>query len=175
MMSDTFVLPPFISLLCARRSIIEEALFCYENGKYSATVCTLLPVVEGLLWDYSIWVDSKIARVYDTTGKSIVAEGTGKIVQNPTIGDLLRKTALGREFYTEFVEYFCSELYTERCPVLHGTECGYGTKPNAARKIGTVEYLLSTMANRIREWFFKICDRVIPAETIDRMLTSKVE
>ncbi|WP_218568798.1 hypothetical protein, partial [Pseudomonas sp. CH235] len=44
-----------------------------------------------------------------------------------------------------FIAYFCDELYNERNPILHGQETTSFTMENSAKKIATIEYILTTI------------------------------
>jgi len=110
--------------------LFKETIVGYRKGLYKISSRTMLSLIEGIIWDFAWWWNRKSGSIID---KSIKLEDFRKLkfrllkpdgqeinAREPTIGLLLRNTKFGEEFYFEFVEYYCEELFRERNPALHG-------------------------------------------------------
>jgi len=59
------------------------------------------------------------------------------------IGTLLNETPFRFYIYSDFIKYFCNELYAERNEILHGRILDFGTVENASRIILALLMILS--------------------------------
>lgn len=167
-LGNQFLNPPSYPVLRERRPVVIEALECYEQGKYYATVSLLLAQIEGIVWDYSIFLNRTGTQIYNADESKLIGADTGEEIDNKTIGTLLRFTRMKSSLDEAFIRYFCDELYEERNPILHGRDANFGEKANAASKIGTLEYLVDEIATSVEKRFFEHCDNSLPRELMER-------
>jgi len=137
-----------------------------------AFMYTILPILEGILWNYSVYLDAiGEAEIYvKGTNSNEVITTDGNIHPDPTVGLLMRHSAFKDFFDQEFIEYFCNELYNERNPILHGRLFNFATIENAARKLATLEYLLILMRRLVEEKIISKFDEVTPPEVVEELL-----
>lgn len=176
LLDSPFLNPPFPSILSERRQIISESIACYRDKRYFSSVSTILPLIEGILWEYSKYCHSLGMRIYahiDTN--TIVEKSTRKEIEDATIGTLLRKSAFGDLFDAHFIEYFCEELYSERNPVLHGKDIKFGSELNAAKKMATLEYVIKNIEDTIQSRFLEKCEEDFPKDILDRLVMEKLK
>jgi hypothetical protein len=121
--------------------LFSEIADSFRTGSFRICSRSLLSLLEGLIWDFAWWWNQKSDPILlASTTEADYARGEFKLINRsgqpinakPTIGLLLRNTKFGDEFYFEFLEYFCQELFAERNPVLHGREPDYGDERKAA-------------------------------------------
>ena len=154
---------------------IQQALLCYENKWYAAFLYTILPIIEGILWRYSAYLNTLgEAKIFAAPSNKSVILLSGKIDEEPTIGTLLRKSEFSKFFDLEFIQYFCDELYNERNPMLHGENFSQATMENATKKLATLEYLFSTMRTFMERKIIGNFEK-LPSETIKTLLDTFAE
>jgi hypothetical protein len=142
-------------------SLFGEAADCYKEGKFGACSVALLPIIEGIIWEYAWWWQTGHGGLFDRTvtreqyksfsGFELLKSDGNRAGGRPTVGQLLRQTKFGEEVYFEIVEYLCVELIRERNPVLHGREPGYGNRKKAAALLFVVETLERQITKAFKE------------------------
>lgn len=170
LLSSKYIHPPLSHVLCSRTKIISDVINCFNNKIYSATICTALTVIEGILWDFSkehnAFADKKI---YNNDQHEELILLSGKSVSNFTIGTLLTQTTLRDFFDANFIAYFCDELYNERNPILHGRDTEAFTRENSAKKIATIEYILHRIQDHNKKSTMQRLDKNLPPELKNRI------
>lgn len=154
---------------------LEQALECYKSESYMSCIYTVLPLIEGILWSYSVFldtVDKLPIYVANSNHQEIQDKDTGGSTARCTIGILLSKSVFGNLFDNDFIRYFCDELYNERNPILHGREFGFGSRINCLKKIATLEYILSTMQHQLSERLIKRLNDKVPPGMAEESLES---
>lgn len=141
--------------------LFNEALDSYKDNRFSVAATALLPLIEGIIWEFAWWWNRENGGLFDRPlTHDEFKEGTayqllksnGSIVKGrPNVGKLLRQTKFGEEVYFEVVEYLVVELFEERNPTLHGREPGYGTKKKAAALMFVVETLEREITGAIKK------------------------
>lgn len=149
-----------------------EALTCFEQGLYASFIYSVLPVIEGYLWGYAKTLHrANIASIYtDNTCEELLHKTTQNPIPNLTVGSLLRETEFGNFLEAEFIEYFCSELYNERNPVLHGRDFSRATPANAAKKAATLEHLLTASERHFEEILGDFLENSLSDEVADELV-----
>lgn len=113
-----------------RRPLVDDAIFCLEHERWHAAVCTLLPVIEGVVSDKAGVVDGmRVGRRF------------GEIIHNQTadhwetLSAVLALRVLDAEVFTfrDFKTVGLAEEALNRHLVLHGRTVGFGSKTNACR------------------------------------------
>ncbi|ARQ73088.1 hypothetical protein B6D87_02155 [Pseudomonas fragi] len=170
LLSNQYIQPPLSHILCSRANIINDVINCFNNRIYSATICTALTVIEGMLWDfskeYNHFADKKIYSNADHEELILISD---KKVTNFTIGTLLTQTSLCDFFDENFIKYFCDELYSERNPILHGRDTEAFTMENSAKKIATIEYILHSIQDYNKKSAMRRLEKSLPSELKDRI------
>ena len=138
-----------------------EAVDSYKDGRFSVCATALLPMIEGIIWEFAWWwnevngglFDRNITRIEykDSSAFQLLKVDGSKVNGRPNIGKLLRQTKFGEEVYFEVVEYLVVELFEERNPTLHGREPNYGSKKKAAALLFVVETLERQITGAIKE------------------------
>jgi hypothetical protein len=172
LVSDPIARTPIAKERAGIREAINQALICYENRQLMAFMYTILPILEGILWNYSVYLDAiGEAEIYvEGTNSNEIITTDGNSISGPTVGLLMRHSAFKDFFDQEFIEYFCNELYNERNPILHGRLFNFATIENAARKLATLEYLLILMRMLVEEKVISKFDEVTPPEVVEELL-----
>lgn len=142
-------------------ALFSEAVDSYKDGRSSVCATALLPLIEGLIWEFAWWwnevngglFDRAITRAEykDSNTFQLLKEDGSKVKGRPNIGKLLRQTRFGEEVYFEVVEYLVVELFEERNPTLHGREPNYGSRKKAAALLFVVETLERQITGAIKE------------------------
>jgi len=155
-----------------RLPLLKEAIECYKQEFYGASITLLLPLIEGVLWDYSIRYNNKWGNIYkeDSNHNIAISSNGNKEYEDPTIGLLLNKTDFGKAFDLKFISYFCDELYNERNPIMHGNDINFATHINAAKKFATFEHIMKTINQQVEKIFFEVIDNYFPKELIEKLL-----
>lgn len=126
-----------------RSSLIEEAIECYKQGYYGATISLIIPQIEGVIWDYAEYFNRKFNNVYRIEDdKHYLLTLSGKEMDNYTVGNLLKQSEFGKVLDQDLLCYFCDELYNERNPIFHGRDNTFSSKFNAAKKLCSFEYVI---------------------------------
>jgi hypothetical protein len=149
-----------INLLGNRKEIIHEIIECYKYGLYASTIYTALSQIEGLIWDFSFYLDKYELSIETDRSREV------------TTIELLNTTKMKEYFDENFLRYFCDELYNEN---LHGNETKLLDSINAAKKIATLEYLLATFVSHIESEISEIFTQLrdsLPQKYIDDLLKS---
>lgn len=141
--------------------LFGEAADCYKEGKFGACSVALLPIIEGIIWEYAWWWQTIHGGLFDRTvtreqyksfsGFELLKSDGSRAGGRPNVGQLLRQTKFGEEVYFEIVEYLCVELFQERNPVLHGREPRYGDRKKAAALLFVVETLERQITKAFKE------------------------
>lgn len=150
--------------------LFAEIANSFRSGSFKICSRSLLSLLEGILWDFAWWWNEKFHAIFSpgTTaanylrGEFKLLNRSGQAINTrPTIGLLLRNTKFGDEFYFEFLEYYCQELFLERNPVLHGRDPEYGDEEKAA------SLLLATriVEKKITEVFTQALRKSVQEET----------
>lgn len=155
------------------KGAINQAIKCHRNTMYMASVYASLPIIEGVLWEYSFFLDkNKIIEIYvpSTDRKQMIGKDVSRVIENPTIGSLLKASQFGDLFDQDFISYFCDDLYNERNPILHGRSFNFGSELNAIKKLATLKYLLRSIQRQTTNWFIKILEAHVPPELVPELL-----
>ncbi len=142
-------------------ALFKEAVQSFNTGQYRVCSTAVLPIIEGLIWEFAWWwnrengglFDRSISRseYKDVSRFQLLRKDGTNVKGRPNVGKLLRQTSFGEEVYFEIVEYLVIELFEERNPVLHGREPDYGSRRQAAALIFVVE----TLERAITKWLMK--------------------
>lgn len=172
LLKDKLLAPPFSHILCCRHDVIKEVMACYRKKLYAATICTALTLIEGMLWDFSKEYDFSVGEIYKDYNEDTVILSTGKNVSEINIGMLLKQTAFSNALDINFIDYFCGELYAERNPILHGRDTALFDKNNAAKKIATIEYILTVVNDFYEKKVMQTLNEAIPKEITEKVLSA---
>lgn len=169
--------PPNVHIFCGFINKVNEAIECFKKKYYSSSIYSCLPIIEGILWSFSKFLDSKGINIFKDSSdyKILINKDNGKEIKEPTIGDLLKFTIIRDYLDLEFINYFCDELYNERNPILHGKELNFDSNLNAAKKIGTIEYLILTIKSYIETDILVTFNKNIPDSIIEKFLEKHEE
>ena len=147
--------------------LFSEIVTDFKSGRFRACSIALLALIEGVVWDFAWWWNRDTGLAFDRNveendflnGNFHLMNKNGNVIQTgPTIGLLLRHTKFGDEFYFEFLDFFCDELFAERNPVLHGKQPDYGDEKKAA----TLLFILRCIEKEITEYFAKkFCEKAM--------------
>lgn len=170
LLSSQYIKPPLSHVLCPRIHTINDVISCFINKIYSASICTALTVIEGMLWDFSQEFNRlNDNKIYSSDACEELILLSGKTVKNFTVGTLLTQTAL-RDFFDEnFITYFCDELYNERNPILHGRDTNSFTMENSAKKISTIEHILRKIDDHNKKSAMQRLDKNLPDNLKDKL------
>jgi hypothetical protein len=138
-----------------------ESVDSYRDKRFSVCATSLLPMIEGIIWEFAWWwneingglFDRNITRAeYKSSSNFELLKADGsKIGGRPNVGKLLRQTRFGDQVYFEVVEHLVGELFEERNPVLHGREPAYGIEKKAAALLFVIETLERQITGAIKE------------------------
>jgi len=150
-------------------ALFREIVSSFHSSHYKICSRSLLALIEGLIWDFAWWWNQLNGSVFDSaTNRADYQNSNFKLINkktkapintDPSIGLLLRNTTFGDEFYFEFVEYFCEELFRERNPVLHGRDSEYGDDKKAAALFLAVQIIEKKITSAFSSWFAEECIR----------------
>lgn len=138
-------------LLTKRKHIIQEAVNCFKQGYYQASVCLVLPQFEGFLCDlvqeYNLIQDNlkrykgRVPRLLAKLQKLL----DQKLKESP-YAELYNVKVLGS---VVFPADNASATPLRRNSILHGEALNFGTKANALRALVALE----TLARIVQEHF----------------------
>lgn len=153
------------------KELFDEIIETFRNSRFKVCSTSLLPMVEGMLWEFAWWWNSVHGGVFDRpikriqyknrTGFRLLDPDGKRVGGRPNIGALLRKTKFGEVIYVEFVEYLVEELFDERNPVLHGRDPKYGNDKKAAALLLVVEAIEREITKESKEEMGRILLNVI--------------
>lgn len=172
LLKSNYLSPPVSHILCSRKDSMLEIINCYQNRMYSACICLCFTLIEGIIWDFTIYLQETKKSIYNDTTYSSIKTLNGNILKNPTIGDMINQTYLNSIFDDTFIKYFCEELYNERNPILHGRETQKFNEKNASKKLATLEYIITTIESYIKNQFKKNMKNNIPNVVQENILMS---
>lgn len=135
--------------------LFAETIESYLDERFKISSVALLPMIEGVIWEYAWWWHDIHGCLLDRTvsyeeykggiGFELLRPDGTRAGGRPNIGQLLRQTKFGDDVYLEVVEYLCEELFEERNPVLHGRDPRYGNGSKASSLLFVVEVLERTI------------------------------
>lgn len=158
-----------------RCSLIEEAIECYKQGYYGATISLIIPQIEGVIWDYAEYFNRKFENVYRIEGdRRYLLTLNGKELDNYTVGNLLKQSEFGKVLDQNLLSYFCDELYNERNPIFHGRDHTFSSKFNAAKKLCSFEYVIEQINTHLMNELMKTMNEVIDPAKVDLVLEGKL-
>ncbi|MUI54376.1 hypothetical protein [Aliivibrio fischeri] len=157
-----------------RKQVLRDISTAYCSGHFSLCVYAALPMIEGLLWEISNYVQKIEGRIFNLENEALV-KNSGKIIRKPKIRQIIAETVLSDNLDSEFINYFCSELYDERNGALHGRVMPDISAANAGKKILTIEYLLDFIVELHQEKLFNHLEKSLSSSYINELLekTSK--
>lgn len=140
--------------------LFGEAVDDFRDERFRSCSITLLPIIEGIIWEYAWWWNKVHGGLFDrpvtyeqfrqgNEFQLLKSDGT-RASGRPNVGQLLRQTKFGEDVNFEVVEYLCEELFGERNPVLHGREPRYGSHKKAAALLFVVETLERQITTAIK-------------------------
>jgi hypothetical protein len=142
-------------------TLFSEAVDSYKDGRYGVCATALLPMIEGIIWEFAWWwnetkgglFDREITHIEykDSTSFELLKPDGSKTGGRPNIGKLLQQTKFGEEVYFEVVEYLTTELFEERNPTLHGRDPHYGSKKKAASLLFVIETLERQITGALKQ------------------------
>jgi hypothetical protein len=140
--------------------LFDEVTEDFRDGRYQVCSLVLLSLTEGLLWAFARLYANMHGSIFDHTVNDDEFKGLnfrlvrrdGRLIDRPTIGDLLRHTAFAEAISYEFVEYYCQELFKERNPVLHGREPDYGDGKKAAMLLFLVNVIERKILDSVKDF-----------------------
>lgn len=175
LLKSKYLSPPSSHILCSRHESILEIINCYKNNMLSASICLCFTIIEGIIWDFTIYLQDIGRAIYSDSNYLSIKTLNGNILKNPTIGDLINQTYLNTIFDDTFIKYFCEELYSERNPILHGRETQKFNKDNASKKIATLEYIITTIESYMKNQFKEHMNQNIPKNVQENILKSIIK
>jgi len=117
--------------LATRLPVVEDGLCCIEGRQWHAAVCTLMPVIEGVISDEAaIFSDVRVGRRFE----ELLDKTTGPLDAICAVDAL---AALDGEFFSrrDFSAQVVQAPDLNRHLILHGRSAGYGTEINAIRTL----------------------------------------
>lgn len=172
LIKSNYLSPPSSHILCARKEIIEEIINCYKHKMFAASICLCFTIIEGIIWDFTIYLQNTGKAIYSDLNYSSIKTLNGSILKYPTIGNVINQTYLNTIFDDIFIKYFCEELYNERNPILHGRETQKFNEENASKKIATLEYIITAIESYIKNQFEENMKNNISKEVKENILKS---
>lgn len=157
-----------------RAMILHNCVNSHKLKFYASSICTALPLIEGLLWNFAEYYNHILGTIFNTDNSSkqlIFSNGT--VVKDYTIGDLLKRSKISDFFDEHFIAYYCDELYNERNPILHGTDIISFNELNSSKKILTIDYLTDVMNDFIKQQFFSNMDDLLGERIINKLMTGQ--
>jgi hypothetical protein len=141
--------------------LFGEAVDSFSDGRHKVCSIALLPIIEGIIWEYTWWWNNIHGGLFDTKityeqyqsglGFQLLKTDGTRAGGRPNVGQLLRQTKFGEDVNFEVVEYLCEELFGERNPVLHGRKPDYGEHRKAAALLFVVETLERQITKAIKD------------------------
>lgn len=148
-------------IISSYKELFEEIVENFQNARFKVCSVSLLPMVEGILWEFAWWwndvhgglFDRPINRLQykDRTGFELLRQDGRRVGGRPNIGALLRKTKFGEVVDVEFVEYLVEELFDERNSVLHGRKPKYGNDKKATALLLAIEVIEREITKATKE------------------------
>lgn len=172
LLKSTYLSVPSSHILCSRKESIREIINCYKKNMFSASICLCFTIIEGIIWDFTIYLQSIGKDIYIDSDCLSIKTLKGNILKAPTIGNIINQTYLNDIFDDAFIKYFCEEFYNERNPILHGRETQQFNQENASKKIATLEYIIATIESYIKNKFKDNMSKNIPKEVKERIYQS---
>jgi len=153
------------------KEAINQALSCYKKRHYMAFMYAIFPIIEGILWEFSSYLEAigEINIYVKGTDNNKIINISGK-TSDSTIGNLLNNTNFQNYFDRDFIQYFCGELYNERNPILHGKDFKFASIENASKKLATLEYLFTLTASFVREKIIQELNKVASPKVVNDLL-----
>jgi hypothetical protein len=143
------------------KELFEEIIENFQHSRFKVCAVSLLPMVEGVLWEFAWWWNDVNGGLFDRpisrrqykcrTGFELIRMDGERVGGRPNIGSLLRKTKFGDVIYIDFVEYLVEELFDERSPVLHGRDPKYGNDKKAANLLLAIEIIERAITNATKD------------------------
>ncbi|SGZ09685.1 Putative uncharacterized protein [Moritella viscosa] len=152
-----------------RKQVLRDITAAYRSGHFSLCVYAALPMIEGLLWEISNYVQKTEGGIFNLEQEALV-KGSSRIIRKPKIRQIIAETVLSDSLDSDFINYFCSELYDERNGALHGRVMPDISASNAGKKILTIEYLLDFIAALHQKKLFKHLENFFSSSYIDELL-----
>lgn len=158
-----------------RRDLLEQAIFNHQEGRYEAAINLLLPLIEGVLWDTAIhFHKAKIVEIFAGEPKyfeSLLNISDREIPRaHSGVRDLVRQTRLNSYLNPDFIDYFASEIYDERTPILHGMVINYGSALNSCSKLAVLEYIATNLSEPLLDGLEAQVKKVMEEDQINDML-----
>jgi hypothetical protein len=163
MVSGWFDSPIFLK----RKHIIEDALNAHLSGKFTLSIPTLLPQVEGIISDsigskagkLGELLENIVSSDYDDSDISHIY----RILDDDILLSLSSDPFLVNKKGEGFGEFFTSEKYSEwmkqkringiplnRNAILHGIQIDYGTKANSLRAFFLLDSIYGIISEKLR-------------------------
>lgn len=143
------------------KELFGEVVDNFQNSRFKVCSISLLPTIEGMLWEFAWWWNRVHGGLFDRpidrprykarTGFELLCPNGGRIGGRPNIGALLRRTKFGEVVDVEFVEFLVEELFDERNPVLHGRNPQYGNEKKATALLLVVEIIERTITEVLKK------------------------
>lgn len=129
----------------SRVALVEDGIFCLDHGRWHAAVCSMLPVIEGVVSDRAGVVDGiRVGRRLD----KVLNTETCQIV---TLSAVPALSVLDAELFErrDFKTVGVAETALNRHLILHGRTVGFGSKVNASRTFMVLVALIELLDGAI--------------------------
>lgn len=154
-----------------RKDLLDDVLSLLTKERYDSSIIIMLVIIEGVLWDMSREVH-KINKVFASETELYDCK-TNKRFESTRIRDIVERTHVSDYLDSEFLKYFCKELYEERNKILHGRmlccECD-NLEISIIKKVFTLDYLLANIIDLYKKNLFYIWDSQFDENKIEEFL-----
>ncbi len=152
------------------KKAIYEAIQCFKEEKYISSLLTLYPVIEGIIWKFSIVLHKKRFQLFTNSSCKYLISIDGNELYK-SVGNLFKNTSMKDLLDINFINYFCDEFYNERNPNLHGDSLSEITKEDVIKKIITLDYILDLAKRTMTE----ILHEILSKSEIDKVIKNKLD
>ena len=151
------------------KKAIYEIIQCFKEEKFISSLLTLYPVIEGVIWKFSIVLHKKRLQLFTNNSYKYLLSIDGNKLDK-TVGSLFNNTSMKDLLDINFINYFCDEFYNERNPMLHGDNLSEITKEDVIKKIITLDYILDLAIRTMTE----ILHEILTKSEIGKVIKNKV-
>ena len=135
------------TILCKRIHLIEDAIYAYENEKYSLSIPIFLSQVEGLIAEF---YDHK-GRMNGSIYKSYIKRTLNMDKDEKEYKDKIMNAFFFKEILANF-EHGDEISKFSRHAILHGGDVNYGTKINNLKIIISFDIILDQLSEAEKEY-----------------------
>lgn len=156
-----------------RKHLIKDIFDNINEKRYDSALIVIFSIIEGMLWDLTIEIN-KNDKIYEGNNKIYDCDSNATF-ESKRIRDVLERSRAKKYLDKDFLKEFCTGLYEERNPVLHGRQICSECKNQSIciiKKIFALDYIIDRLISVYQKNLFDKFEEIFDENKIINFIES---